>query len=139
MREWFIFNFLYDKIIDDIYKKNWSSFAIFQSFIFMRYDFNWCSIIFWMRCMLICCEFIDEYELFNCVIYQFTHSLISQFWIILYNTYLDLGIRKFKEIVIKKRMKWYLFFDHLIRFSMHLIHYSSIYKEGYVFSKSRSD
>ena len=60
--------------------------------------------------MPICCGFIDEYELFNCVVCQFTHPLIPQLWVILYSMYLDLGIRKFKEIIVKKRVKRYLFF-----------------------------
>ena len=105
-----MFNLPCDKTIDGICRKNWPPFSAFQSSVFMRCDSNQCPAIFSVGCMLICCGFIDEYELFNYIIYQFTHSLIPQLWVILCNIYLDLGIRKLKEIIIKKEMKWYLFF-----------------------------
>ena len=105
-----MFNLPCDKIIDGICRKNRPPFAAFKSSVFMRCDSNRRPTIFSMGCVLICCGFIDEYELFGCVICQLTHPLISQLWITLCSTYLDLGIRKFKEIVIKKWVKAYLFF-----------------------------
>ena len=77
---------------------------------FMRCVSNRCPAIFAVGCVLVCCRFIDEYELFSCVVCQLTHPLIPQLWVTLCSTYLDLGIRKFKEIVIKKGGKVYLFF-----------------------------
>src|SRR5437762_4206601 len=77
----------------------------------MRCDSNRCPAIFSVGCMLICCGFIDEYELFSCVVCQLTHPLIPQLWVTLCSMYLDLGIRKFKEIVIKKGGKVSLFFE----------------------------
>src|SRR5438552_2244459 len=120
-----MFNLPCDKTIDGICRKNRPPFAALQSPVFMRCDSNRCPAIFAVGCVLVCCRFIDEYELFSCVVCQLTHSLIPQLWVTLCSTYLDLGIRKFKEIVIKKGGKVYLFFDHLTRFNMRLIHCSS--------------
>src|SRR5438876_3646927 len=105
-----MFNLSCDKPIDDICRKNKPPFAAFKSSVFMRCDFNKCPAIFSMRCMLVCCGFINEYKLFSCVVCQFTHLLISQLWVTLCSMYLHLGIRKFKEIIIKKKVKVYLFF-----------------------------
>src|SRR5437667_9993637 len=77
----------------------------------MRCDSNRCPAIFAVGCVLVCCRFIDEYALFGCVVCQLTHPLIPQLWVTLCSTYLALGIRKFKEIVINKGGKVYLFFS----------------------------
>ena len=70
-------------------------------------------IIFLVKYMPVCCGFIDECELFGCAVCQLTHPLIPQPWVILYSMYLDLGIRKFKEIIVKKRVLRYLFFGSI--------------------------
>ena len=105
-----MFNLPCDKTIDGICRKNRPPFAAFKSSVFVRCDSDRCSAIFSVGCLLICGGFIDEYKLFGCVVCQLTHPLIPQLWVALCSTYLDLGIRKFKEIVIKKEVKAYLFF-----------------------------
>src|SRR5436189_4127222 len=110
LRERSVFNLPCDKTIDGICRKNRPPFAAFKSSVFMRYDSNRCPAVFSVGCMLVCCRFIDEYKLLGCVVCQLTHPLIPQLWVTLCSTYLDLGIRKFKEIVTKKGLIAYLFF-----------------------------
>src|SRR5436190_22243772 len=105
-----MFNLPCDKTIDSICRKNRPPFAAFKSSVFMSHDSDRCPAILSVGYVLICCGFIDEYELFGCIICQLTHPLIPQLWVTLCNTFLDLGIRKFKEIIIKKGRKRYLFF-----------------------------
>ena len=105
-----MFNLPCNKTIDSIRRKNRPPFAAFKSSVFMRCDSNRCPAIFSVGCMLVCHGFIDEYELFGCVACQLMRPVIPQLWVSLYSTYLDLGIGKFKEIVIKKGINAYLFF-----------------------------
>ena len=56
----FLFKISYNKIIDNIYKKDWSSFESCKRYIFMQNDLNWCLFILLIYWIFIIYQFINK-------------------------------------------------------------------------------